>query len=91
MILVPNSNLVQLIKKIAIEAVDASKPCDYKIGTVIEKYPLKIRITQKLCLDEDFLIITQTAEERVLKVGDEVLMIRKQGGKEYVVLDKVVG
>lgn len=87
----PNSNLVQLIKKIAIEAVDASKPCDYKIGTVIEKYPLKIRITQKLCLDEDFLIITQTAEERVLKVGDEVLMIRKQGGKEYVVLDKVVG
>ena len=87
----PNSNLVQLIKKIAIEAVDASKPCDYKIRTVIEKYPLKIRITQKLCLDEDFLIITQTAEERVLKVGDEVLMIRKQGGKEYVVLDKVVG
>ena len=86
----PNSNLVQLVKQIAIDAVNASKPCDYRIGTVTEENPLKIKISQSITIDDDFLHLTQTVTENPLKKGDKVLLIRKQGGKKYAVIDRVV-
>lgn len=85
-----NSNLVQLIKQIAIEAVNASKPCDYVTGTVTEENPLKIKISQSITIDEDFLCLTQIVTEDSLKQGEKVLMFRKAGGQEYVVIDRVV-
>ena len=42
-----NSNLVQLKKRAAIEAVDASKPCIIKLGRVKNVSPLKISLGQK--------------------------------------------
>lgn len=98
-----NSNIVQLIKQIAVEAVKAAKPCDYTIGTVINTSPLKIKISQTLTLDEDFLDLSRnvtnfetkingqiTTVENELKVGEKVLMIRKSGGQKYAVIDRVV-
>lgn len=85
-----SSNLVQLIKKIAIEAINTEKPCDYRIGVVTCINPLEVNISQNMTLDEDFLRFTNTIMEQQLENGDKVLMIRKHGGNEYVVLDKVV-
>lgn len=98
-----NSNIVQLIKQIAVEAVNASKPCDYRTGTVISINPLKIKISQTLTLDEDFLDLSRnvtnfetkingqiTTVENELKVEEKVLMIRKSGGQKYAVIDRVV-
>lgn len=86
----PNSNLVQLVKQIAMEAVAASKPCDYRIGTVTSVNPLKIKVSQNIILDKDFLCFTQTASKTSLQRGNRVLMLRKAGGNEYMVIDKVV-
>lgn len=118
-----DSNLVQLVKRIALEAVQAHKPCDYRIGTVTSVSPLKIKVSQTLELDEDFLHlarnvtdfktkITMNAQEvyhtthtnpsttwideqeitvhNALKKGEKVLMIRKDGGQDYIVIDRVV-
>ena len=85
-----NSNLVQLVKRIAIEAVNASKPCDYIIGTVTKENPLEIKISQSITIDEDFLCLIQSIIENPLKQGEKVLMFRKAGGQEYVVIDRVV-
>lgn len=48
--------LVQLIKKTAMDAFRASKPTDIVFGEVISINPLKVRVDQKKVLDEDFLI-----------------------------------
>ena len=82
-----NTNLVQLIKRAAIEAVEASKPCAIKLGRVKSVNPLKISIGQKITLDEDFLFVTATAKTNIKKKETRVILIRQQGGKKYIVLD----
>lgn len=120
-----SSNLVQLIKKIAIDAVKASKPCDYQIGTVVSEKPLKIKMSQSLILEEEFIHLsrgvadfkaeitldgmktrqeTDVAQDvtvqadrqevtihNALKKGEKVLMFRKNGGHDFIVVDRVVG
>ncbi len=85
-----SSNLIQLIKKIAMEAVNASKPCDYRIGTVASEKPLKVKVSNNIMLDMNFLHLTAAVTEKPLKKGDKVLMFRKQGGNEYMLIDRVV-
>ena len=41
------TNAVELVKKAAVEAVDASKPVHILFGTVISASPLKIQVDQK--------------------------------------------
>lgn len=120
-----DSNLVQLIKKIAMDAVDASKQCDYRVGIVTSTDPLKIKLSNSLTLEEDFLHLTQNVTDYItdvsittdyswetqeqethkhgiviekkeitihnaLQEGEQVLMMRKAGGQEYVVIDRMV-
>ena len=85
-----SSNLVQLIKQIAIEAYEASKPCDYQIGTVTSTNPLKVKMSQTMILEEEFLHLTQTVTQEPLKKDDKVLMLRQRGGKEYTIIDRMV-
>lgn len=86
----PSSNLVQLVKRIALEAVEAAKPCDYRIGTVISTEPVKVRVSQKVELEEEFLHFVESTPPELLLTGDRVFMIRKAGGQEYTIIDKVV-
>lgn len=120
-----SSNLVQLIKEIAMGAVKASKPCDYQIGTVVSEKPLKIKMSQSLILEEEFIHLSRgvadfkaeitldgikTRQEadaaqdvtvyadrqeveihNSLKKGEKVLMFRKNGGRDFIVIDRVVG
>lgn len=85
----PNENLVQLIKRIAIDAVNTSKPCNTVVGKVQSVSPLSVSIGQKIILDEDFLDITSNAEEK-MKTGSRVLLIRQAGGQRYVVIDTLI-
>ena len=74
------------IKKAAMDALDASKPCDTYIGKVKSTSPLKISVGQKLILSKDFLDVTTTADKS-MKAGSRVLLIRKNGGQKYTVID----
>lgn len=56
MILLPN--LVELIKKAAVDAVEAASPVNVMYGTVMSVNPLKISLEQKLILDEDSLVLS---------------------------------
>lgn len=120
-----STNLVQLIKKIAMDAVDASKQCDYRVGIVTSTDPLKIKLSNSLTLEEEFLHLTQNVTDYItdvsittdyswetqeqethkhgiviekkeitihnaLQEGEQVLMMRKAGGQEYVVIDRMV-
>lgn len=164
-----SNDLLNLIKKAASEAVDASKPAAILYGKVLNTSPLEINVEQKMILHKAQLVLTRnvsdyetevtvdwSTENKVmdanhshstsgeitvnstatispnpdnesvtitnqvndgktvdnedinlthnhaikgrkkiiihngLKVNDEVLLIRMQGGQKYIILDKVV-
>lgn len=70
--MLPSTNFVQLIKKCAMEAYDASKPTDYLTGNVISTSPLKIQISQNMVLSEAFLEKTRnvTKYDMKIKIGE---------------------
>ena len=84
-----SNQLLQMIKLAAIEAVEATKPCAAVYGTVKSQAPLTINIDQKITLTSSFLVVTNTVKD-ILSVGDTVVMLRIQGGQQFLVLDKVV-
>lgn len=93
-------DFLQIMKECAMDAFYQSKPCDFFIGTVKKLEPLKIGITDKLIVSGRFLKVTSRVRELInaadesperIREGDPVILIRKQGGQSYVVIDKVVG
>lgn len=81
-----NDSLIQLIKRIAVSAVEASKPCNTFTGKVRDVSPLEVSIGQKMVLDDEFITLTSTAREKIKK-GSNVLMLRQAGGQKYVIID----
>ena len=63
-----DSNIIQLIKRAAVEAVEAKKPCTYTIGTVTSVSPLKIKVSQTLELEEDFLDLSRNVTDFKTKI-----------------------
>lgn len=57
------TNMIQLIKQIAAEAVAAGKPCDIVTGTVVSVKPLKIKVSQKLAPSEEFLLLGRNVSD----------------------------
>jgi hypothetical protein len=51
------AELVQLIKKAACDAVEATKPMQFVYGKVISINPLKVSIDQKVILTSGFLVV----------------------------------
>ena len=62
-------NLVEVIKKVALEAVSASNPTSLVIGKVTNISPLQITIEQRLTLDEDFLILTKNVTDHYVDMS----------------------
>jgi hypothetical protein len=122
------SNLVEVIKRIAGEAVEASKPTAITYGKVISVSPLSIQIEQKLTLPAEFFKLTKAVTDHYvdmtvshvtedqsggsgyalfashnhgysgrkkylvhngLQAGEEVILLRVQGGQRFIVLDRV--
>ena len=108
-------NAVELVKKAAVEAVDATKPVHLLFGEVISVSPLKIQVDQKSIYTEVDMSVSHITEKRAggsgdpafeshdheykgrkkfkvhnaLIVGDWVVLGRIQGGKRFVVFDRI--
>ena len=81
--------LLKVMKQTAKETEHASCPVQVCFGKVTSTMPLKIQIDQKITLGKAQLVMIRTVHN-VLEHGDEVVLLRQQGGQKYVVLDKVV-
>lgn len=53
------NDFLKLIKKTAVEAVNASKPSNVVFGKVISEAPLKIKVDQKLVLTSAQLVLAR--------------------------------
>ena len=82
-----NDSLVELIKKIAVNAVEASTPCNIITDAIVmSTKPLKVVVDNVLALDDDFVELTETAKNNI-KEGKKALLIRQSGGEKYVMID----
>lgn len=62
-------NLVEVIKRVALEAVNASNPTSLVVGMVTNTNPLQVTVEQKLTLDEDFLILTKHVQDHYVDMS----------------------
>ena len=131
------TGMIELIKIAAMEAIENSKPCDLRFGTVTSISPLRVQVSSNFILPESLLIVpryltdhststniglddkldisvvddtlviktsntntvgegdTEGVNERTLtmynglEVGDNVVLLRNQGGTKYLILDRV--
>lgn len=61
-------DLLKMIKKTAVDAVNASKPANMVFGKVISTSPLKIKIDQKLILTSAQLVLSKSVTNYRLSV-----------------------
>lgn len=84
----PDANeLVLLMKKAALDAVEASKPVQWCYGTVKKTDPVEVLVDQRFTLGKQQLVELESENESA--AGDEVVLLRQQGGQKYLILGKV--
>jgi len=62
------NGIIASMKQAALEAVAATLPCAHMVGTVESVDPLNIRISQKLVLNEERLILTNAVRDYIVDV-----------------------
>lgn len=81
-------NMFNAMKQIAENVFEARRPADWCYGKVISLDPFQVQIDQKLPLKKEFLAVRTGVSASSFKVGDRLILLRKQGGQEYLILDK---
>lgn len=84
-------DLFELIKSIAVNAVEVRKPVEICFGTVQSIAPFQVRLSQKLVLGTAALIVRDGVVAQDFKVGDVLILIRMQGGQQYLLDSKKGG
>ena len=64
-------DLLNAIKTAALNALENSKPCDLRYGTVISTAPLSIRVTETFILPQSALIVPERLTDYELTVSTE--------------------
>lgn len=95
--------LLNLIKHASLGALEAGNPLAIQFAIVTHIHPLEVNVDQRFTLEEDFLIVpdglvelkltiglTEYTLRRGLEVGDKVILLRVQGGQQFIILDRVV-
>ena len=83
------SSLLNTIKKAGLQAADASVPVSVQFAVVTDAEPLAVKVDQRFTLYEEFLIIPERLRGK-LALGDSLILLRVQGGQQFIVLDRGV-
>lgn len=73
-------DLLNIIKKASMDAVEASKPADFCYGKVTSTTPLQISIDQKMTLGEAQLVLTRNVSDYKIKVTMDLSTETQSGG-----------
>lgn len=84
--------MLNTIKAAALGVIEQSGPVAVMFAEVTKTTPkLEMTIDQRLVIDDDFLVITKQWENTTWEVGKKYLLLRVQGGQQFVVWDEVTG
>ena len=75
--------MLKLIKKLAVDAVNASKPANMVFGKVQSITPLKIKVDQKLILGSAQLILTRNVTDYDVEMTVDHTTENESGGSSY--------
>lgn len=91
-------DLVEVIKMAALSAVKQSKPTEIYFGQALSASPLQVKLSDKLVLGKANLILPRSVTDWTdddgtehhwgIKTGDVLILLRKQGGNQYLILDR---
>jgi hypothetical protein len=81
-------NMIDIIKRAAVDAVNASKPVDIMFGVVAAVSPLSVKIDQRFTLDAGFLI--ELKPQNTYEAGAKLVLLRMAGGQKFLVLGEVL-
>lgn len=79
------NEFIKTIKKAAVEAIEARKPCDVMFASVESVSPFEIKLTNSIFIPEELLIFTGETKQQ-FSIGDTAVLIRKAGGQKYLVI-----
>lgn len=65
------AELSELIKKMALDAMDGTKPSRIMMGQVIKASPLKVKVSEKLTLTEDDLVVPESLTDHYIYINLE--------------------
>lgn len=74
------TDFVRIIRKIVLNAVNAQKLTDVVYGTVESVAPLKVRIDQKLVLEQEHLKLTRAVMDYEVDMNVDHLTENRSGG-----------
>lgn len=77
------TNLLDVIKQISKETMEASKPAGITFGTVVNISPLEIQIEQKLTLPEEFFKLTKAVTDHYVDISVNHVTEQRSGGGSY--------
>ncbi|MBD8499970.1 DUF2577 family protein [Paenibacillus arenosi] len=75
------------IKLISMQANTASVPVSVMFGQVQKVSPIHILVDSRFVIDGDMVIMSRDLPE--LLVGDSVILLRNNGGQQFVVLGRL--
>lgn len=84
--------LVDVIKDIALQAVQSNKPMEVRFGTVIsvddeeEGTIFQCKLSQKLTLTAAYFIFPNGSSKEYQKVGQKLILLSNAGGQRFVIL-----
>lgn len=86
--------LTQIIKQIAVDAIETQKPLDVVIGNIISVEPLKINLSQFVDIKEDMVVIPseyKEHEEKIIIPEQKInLLDENEEEKEYTVKEQEI-
>lgn len=86
--------LTQIIKQIAVDAIETKKPLDVVIGNIISVEPLKINLNQFVDIDENMVIVPneyKEHEEKIIIQEQKInLLDENEEEKEYTIKEQEI-
>lgn len=79
---------IDVMKKVALNAVETTKPVEVCYGTVQSKNPFQVRLSQKQILGKGSFIVKNGDTTQSFEEGDILILFRIQGGQQYLIYDK---
>lgn len=76
-----SSGIIDAIKQACVNGIDASKPVELYMGTILSTDPIKVKLSEVLTLGNK-----QVSVNGEVNKDDLVMVVRQQGGQKYIVL-----
>lgn len=80
--------MIDVMKKVALNAIETTKPVEICYGTVQSRSPFRVRLSQKQILGKDSFIVKNGVTAQSFEEGDILILIRVQGGQQYLIYDR---